>query len=322
MAVEQLIKHFEQQVGQGTLSHAYLFSGNDYAGKKTLTQAIVQALVCEQPTATNQSCLQCEMCERVAAGQFADMMVVQPEGHYIKVDQIRQLKSWLGQTPIESTFKVAVIEKAEAMNASAANALLTFLEEPVANVYILLYVNDVEAVLPTIRSRAQQIHVYVQHTHQRINALEEAGVMPHHARMMNYFEEESIAQWREQYDATAFEQWYKNLHLLYRKLLQGDATAFVMMQTHLKGNLSVQQGLDGLAYYLGITNELLKAIQLNQIERLSTTFLQELVQETQPSIARLLSMHRAFFEAQRLMNANVSPQMSYESIAIELGKWQ
>ncbi|MCW6662010.1 hypothetical protein NHG28_07180 [Aerococcaceae bacterium NML201209] len=319
MAVEQLVHYFQQQVYRGTLSHAYLFSGSDYPGKKKLTQAILQALVCQQPTVVNQPCLQCELCERIEKEQFADTMVIRPDGQGVKVDQIRQLKEWLGKTPIEANFKLAVIEKAESMNVSAANALLTFLEEPVANVYMILYVNDADTVLPTIRSRTQQIHLNGLQTEQRIVELEARGILPHHARVISYFNNDSIQQWCEHYEANVFEQWHKSLRLFYRKLLQGDTSAFVTVQTHLKAYLSTQQGLDGLDYYLVITNQLLKALQSQQT---SVAYLEELIQECQPTVSRLLAMHRILLEAKKRLSANVSAQMCYEYLAIELSAWR
>ncbi|MDX1656995.1 MAG: DNA polymerase III subunit delta' C-terminal domain-containing protein, partial [Candidatus Competibacteraceae bacterium] len=94
-------------------------------------------------------------CQLLAAGSHPDITRVEPEepGKPIKVDRVRQLCAFLGQTA--RGYKVALLSPAEAMNPSAANALLKTLEEPPPG-SLLLLVTAFPARLPaTIRSRCQ-----------------------------------------------------------------------------------------------------------------------------------------------------------------------
>ncbi len=73
----------------------------------------------------------------------------------IRVDTVRQLADFIGQTAQQGGRKVVILHPAEAMNQSAANALLKSLEEPSAETYLLLISDQPSRLLPTIRSRCQ-----------------------------------------------------------------------------------------------------------------------------------------------------------------------
>ncbi len=88
-----------------------------------------------------------------------DLRWLQPEDGVIKVDQVRAVVDFLVQTPQSAGRKIAVIEEADRMNVNAANALLKSLEEPPAESFIALSSSAPERLLPTVRSRCQQVHV-------------------------------------------------------------------------------------------------------------------------------------------------------------------
>lgn len=88
-----------------------------------------------------------------------DLRWLQPEDGVIKVDAIREIVEFLVQTPQAAGRKIAVIEDADRMNLNAANALLKSLEEPPPESFIALSTSAPEQLLPTVRSRCQQIRV-------------------------------------------------------------------------------------------------------------------------------------------------------------------
>ena len=88
-----------------------------------------------------------------------DLKWVEPEGSVIKVDDIREVAAFAVGTRQMAPAKVIVIESAELMNASAANALLKTLEEPPADTYLLLATARPGRLLPTIVSRCQSVLV-------------------------------------------------------------------------------------------------------------------------------------------------------------------
>src|SRR5690606_21599578 len=78
-------------------------------------------------------------------------------GKAIRIDQVRAGVEAMGQTAQQGGMKLLVMEPAEAMNRAAANALLKTLEEPAGSALIVLVADAPAQLLPTIRSRCQQL---------------------------------------------------------------------------------------------------------------------------------------------------------------------
>jgi hypothetical protein len=76
---------------------------------------------------------------------------------FIKIDQIRNLQKELSFRPFEAEKKACIIEAAERMNLSSANAFLKTLEEPPGNALLILLTSNIGAILPTILSRCQRL---------------------------------------------------------------------------------------------------------------------------------------------------------------------
>jgi DNA polymerase-3 subunit delta' len=93
----------------------------------------------------------------VAALQHPDLHMVEPDGAFIKIDQIRNLQKELSFRPFEAEKKACIIEAAERMNLSSANAFLKTLEEPPGNALLILLTSNIGAILPTILSRCQRL---------------------------------------------------------------------------------------------------------------------------------------------------------------------
>lgn len=137
-------------------AQSYLLLGTT-AGAYELVQGMAQSLLCEQG-----GCGICTTCQQFVAGVHPDFYELsRPEGKKeIPVDGIRQLSQWVVEAPhMAKGVKVVWLHPADAMNTSAANALLKTLEEPPSHVVFLLQAQDLSHVLPTIRSRCQLLHL-------------------------------------------------------------------------------------------------------------------------------------------------------------------
>ncbi|PWB35898.1 DNA polymerase III subunit delta' [Pseudomonas sp. SDI] len=149
---------WQQLAGRSQHAHAYLLHGPQGIGKRDLAERLMALLLCQRPVGL-QACGECKSCHLLAAGSHPDNYVLEPEeaDKPIKVDQVRDLVSFVVQTAQLGGRKVILIEPVEAMNINAANALLKSLEEPSGNTVLLLVSHQPSRLLATIKSRCQQI---------------------------------------------------------------------------------------------------------------------------------------------------------------------
>jgi DNA polymerase III subunit delta' len=154
------------------LPHALLIHGKRGIGKARLASTVAQAVLCEAPTTTG-ACGSCSACSWFSSGSHPDARHVEPvnreqveeEGGSAKksmqivVDQVRALSDFLNMSTHRGGWRPVVIQPAEALNASAANALLKNLEEPPPHTLFILVSHALHQVLPTIKSRCRLLPV-------------------------------------------------------------------------------------------------------------------------------------------------------------------
>jgi DNA polymerase-3 subunit delta' len=140
------------------LGHAYLFSGPDGVGKTLLAQEAARALLCRGDVLP-RPCGLCPDCRLFAHDGHPDFLLLQPEGdsRVIKIEMIRDLIHTFSLMPVQGDRRVAIIRDADALQEPAANALLKTLEEPPASALLILTSSRPRALLPTLRSRCQEI---------------------------------------------------------------------------------------------------------------------------------------------------------------------
>jgi DNA polymerase-3 subunit delta' len=144
-------------VAEDRLAQALIFSGPEGVGKRQLAWMLAKAVNCTQDG--GDSCDQCASCRKIDAREHIDVALIEPEGVFIKVDRIRQMVEEAHYRPFEAKKRVFILDPADAMNESAANALLKTLEEPPETSLLILITSKPHALLPTIRSRCQ-IHTF------------------------------------------------------------------------------------------------------------------------------------------------------------------
>ena len=154
--------------------HAWLFTGPPGSGRSTAAIAFAQALVC--PT---DGCGECNACRSTANGAHPDVEIVRTEGLSIKVDEVRELLARVAWAPSMGGWRVVVMEDADRLTESAANALLKAIEEPGNRTVWLLCAPTLHDVLPTIRSRCRHVQLVTPSTAAVARVLENRdGISP------------------------------------------------------------------------------------------------------------------------------------------------
>jgi len=184
IVIQEKIKSFFNQVIQNNrLAHAYLFHGKAGSGKTAFALELAKALNCQSPEKI--PCNICPACAKIKNAGHPDIKFIFPlsktikeekladiikqktqnpykkialSGHLnIPIESIRDLKKEAMYAPYEAKKRVFIISGIEFLSREAANSFLKLLEEPPANLLIILITNDLSSVLDTIRSRCQPV---------------------------------------------------------------------------------------------------------------------------------------------------------------------
>jgi DNA polymerase-3 subunit delta' len=136
------------------MTHAWLFTGPPGSGRSSAAVAFASALIC-----SNDGCGTCANCRAAKAGTHADVEIIRTEGLSIKIEEIRELLTRVAWAPAMGGWRVVVMEDADRLTESAANALLKAIEEPGNRTVWLLCAPTLHDVLPTIRSRCRHLQL-------------------------------------------------------------------------------------------------------------------------------------------------------------------
>lgn len=178
----------------GTPPHAMLVHGGDGWGELEFARALAQSLLCEDPKSDRRACGRCGACNWFSQGNHPDFRLVVPESmaaqaaeeegvepgkkksDQIRIEQVRDLASFLAVGTHRAGARVILIYPAEVMNPNTQNALLKNLEEPPPGTVFLLVTAQPERLLPTVRSRCLKFPMAPPDTGAALGWLKEQGV--------------------------------------------------------------------------------------------------------------------------------------------------
>lgn len=183
--------------------HAVLLKGRSGIGKFIFARFLAKSLLCKNPAADHMACGDCVSCNWFERQTHPDFVIISPEtmlsdpanavqsdneglppneskikkkpGQHISISQIRELDDFVYLSGHQSGYKIVLICPAEAMNGAASNALLKKLEEPPEQVLFILVSHQPHHLLPTIRSRCQQIAMPVPDTEAAMEWLRQSS---------------------------------------------------------------------------------------------------------------------------------------------------
>ncbi|CAB4750566.1 unannotated protein [freshwater metagenome] len=157
--VVEIIKNAVAESTSQSMTHAWVFTGPPGSGRSSAAIAFAQALVCP-----NNGCGTCNACKSTANGAHPDVEIIRTEGLSIKIDEVRELLARVAWAPSMGGWRVVVMEDADRLTESAANALLKAIEEPGNRTVWLLCAPTLHDVLPTIRSRCRHLQLVTPST--------------------------------------------------------------------------------------------------------------------------------------------------------------
>lgn len=188
---QQAINLLQQAVRQNRIAPAYLFVGSPGIGR-TLAAKCFSAMLLAQKTQQHPAFVQ----KRLLAGNHPDFLWIEPTYMHkgkrisatqaaatglerkappqIRIEQIREIAQFLASPPLQASRTVVVLEEAQTMAETAANALLKTLEEP-GRATLILIAPTIESLIPTLVSRCQRIPFSCLNQEQMQQVLEQTG---------------------------------------------------------------------------------------------------------------------------------------------------
>ena len=315
---EHITKTLQNALLQEKFSHAYLFSGPRGAGKVTAALELAKALNCPS-SPLDDCCDRCETCRRIQNGNHPDVVRISPEGASIKIDQVRRLQREFSYAAAEAERRVVIIEQAETMTVEAANSILKFLEEPVTPMVAVLIADREDAVLPTIRSRCQQIR-FVQplpeHLEQRLIG---EGMDPALARIAAHLADGGEAA-RRLAGGEEFARLCEQVIKWSGEVLAGRGDALISLQTEwMRGNPDKKTLETVLELMLLWLRDLLNRM-LGRTEReVFTRWDAELRRQSAGwTPSRLVQAMDCVIQARRQLSGPVQPQAVFEQMVLAI----
>ena len=156
---EQPKRFLQAALRSQRLAHALLFHGEEGIGKLLTARVLAQAVNCEAtpPPDPPDACGACRSCHQIETGAHPDVTILTATSGKGETDQTREIESRFIYRPLIGLRKIVILDNADLLRREAANALLKTIEEPPPDSLIILVSPRPEALLPTIRSRCQEI---------------------------------------------------------------------------------------------------------------------------------------------------------------------
>jgi DNA polymerase-3 subunit delta' len=171
----------------GQVPGSLLLVGPEGAGKCTAAVVLAKAFNCARLAGDGEPCGgECGPCLRIDRGEHPDVRRLQPEGKggQLRVDAVRELVREIPFRPFEGRRRFFVLDQADRMNESAANALLKSLEEPPPSSTLILVTAHEADLLSTVVSRCQRIRFVPLPIEEMVEVLErQHGLAAEEARL-------------------------------------------------------------------------------------------------------------------------------------------
>lgn len=243
---EMIKEHFQKAIVTNHVSHAYILTGENGMGRKSLANAFAMMLLCEK--GASEPCMQCHACKQVMSGNHPDLIYVTHEKPAsIGVDDVRdQIQDSIMIRPYSSYYKLYIVDEAEKMTVQAQNALLKTIEEPPSYVVIMLLTTNQDAFLPTILSRCVQLKLKpLTDLVVRTYLIESLGIPENKAEIYAAFARGNLGKAIHLASSEPFQRMHTELLHMLRHLKEMDISELLFYIKKLKDeNFDIYECLD------------------------------------------------------------------------------
>jgi len=162
-------KELAESFASGRMHHGWMLTGPEGVGKATLAYRLARHILGHDGAGASGSLLDVDMdgvtSRQISALSHPGLLVIRrqwdpkrkKQQSLISVDEVRRLRGFLGLSATDEGWRVVIVDRADEMNANAANALLKSLEEPPARCLFLLVTSEPGRLPVTIHSRCRRL---------------------------------------------------------------------------------------------------------------------------------------------------------------------
>lgn len=154
---DHIVTIIKNALKAGKVWHSYIFAGMRGTGKTSTARILAKAVNCLSPTEDFEPCNSCQNCVDITQGSSVDVIEIDAASNR-GINDIRALRESVKYVPVNSKYKVCIIDEAHQITDDGFNALLKTLEEPPSYVIFILATTEFNALPLTIVSRCQTFH--------------------------------------------------------------------------------------------------------------------------------------------------------------------
>jgi DNA polymerase-3 subunit delta' len=315
----------------GRVNSTLIFAGPDGVGKRQFALAFAKAVNCQKAPAGAYAsaapadmdcCDECSVCRRIGAGGYGDVTVIRPDGQYIKIAQTREMAEEVYYRPREGRQRFFIIDDADRLRDEAANSLLKTLEEPPSTSTIILVTARPDALLLTIRSRAQRLNFAALSIPEMEKYLAENYPRPaQDIALLARISEGRIGQ-ATAFDLSVYRQERRTLVELLELLAAGDNRYRLLKAAEYLGKKEREDFEKELALILSLLRDLFMLAAGRGADAVvnidSVNHLAPLAQKI--GLRRLISWVEKFDELRARLRININRQIATEAALLALGE--
>lgn len=243
------IEILKKSLEENTISHSYLFEGQEGLGKRKVAQVFSKALLCRGQG--EKPCNTCDSCIKFDTGNHPDYKILSPEKDIIPIKEIDEMIKSIPILPFESRRKVYVIDQGDAIRLTSQNTLLKTLEEPPEYIVIIIVTSNTNKIIPTILSRCQSIKFNLIYLEEIVSLLKkDYGLEDEKARLIGNFSSGSIGKAIEITENPDFFQKREEIIGLIHDIVKGNKMkVFTASDLLSKNKENIDELLDIILYW-------------------------------------------------------------------------